>query len=153
MFIAPSTFHPKERWVEEQTAAFLRQAEEAGLGVQMVMHDRDTKFTAKVNAVLENADAEVRLTAFRSPNTNAYVERFIQTLQQECLDHFVVFGEEHMDYLVSEFLEHYHTERPHQSKENEVLVVAGKPPDGEKEEQVCCRERLGGRLRHYYRAA
>jgi len=47
-----------------------------------------------------------------SPNLNAYVERFIQTLQKECLDHFVVFGCRHIDHLLKEFLLHYHPERP-----------------------------------------
>ena len=78
---------------------------------------------------------------------NAYVERFIQSIQQECLDKFVVFGREHMDHLVSEYVEHYHHERPHQSKGNRPLLsdtlVLG--PEGE----VVCREPLGGVLRHY----
>src|SRR6186713_626703 len=54
----------------------------------------------------------VRKTAFRAPNTNAYVERFIQTIQHECLDHFVILGQRHFDYLVAQWLDHYHRERP-----------------------------------------
>jgi len=56
---------------------------------------------------------------------NAYAERFVQSIKQECLDHFVVFGTQHLDHLCKEYLEYYHAERPHQGLENELLV---KPP-------------------------
>src|SRR4029079_11124746 len=57
-----------------------------------------------------------------SPDAQAYVERFIQSVQQECTDHFIVCGERHFDYLVKEYVEHYHTERPHQSLGNVTLT-------------------------------
>ena len=66
----------------------------------------------------------------------------IQTLQVECLDHFLVFGEKHFDYLVREYVEHYHTERPHQGVGNQLVLRA--PPAGDGEVQ--CRTRLGGLL-------
>ena len=56
------------------------------------------------------------------PNLNAYAERWVHSAQQECLDHFVVFGTQHMDYLCGQFVEHYHTERPHQGRDNELLI-------------------------------
>ncbi|UUO05345.1 integrase core domain-containing protein [Blastopirellula sp. J2-11] len=122
VYIAPSTFHPNEEWVVGQAKAFQEHAKSEGLAVGTLMRDRDTKFQPAFDAVIESAGAEVKVGAFRSPNTNAFVERFIQTIQQECLDHFVVFGEQHMDHLVKEFVEFYHEERPHQGKENELLT-------------------------------
>jgi putative transposase len=104
--------------------------------------------------IFDAAGAEGKQTAFRSPNTNAYVERFIQTLQQEALDHFVVFGEQHMDHLVSETVEYYHEERPHQSLGNKPPVSrqTTEPPGSDTDKtklRIVCRERLGGRLNHY----
>lgn len=84
---------------------------------------RSTKFTPSFDEVFKKSGGEAKETAFRSPNTNAYVERLIQALQQEVLDHFVVFGERHMDLLVSEMVEHYHEERPHQGMDNDLLVA------------------------------
>ena len=93
---------------------------------------------------------------------------FIQTLQQECLDYFVVFGERHMNHLVSEMVAHYHEERPHQAKENNPLIRESsepqkKKPGGRKESapppdvvplgDIKCRKRLGGLLKHYSRRA
>jgi putative transposase len=59
VFIAPSTFHPNEEWVKQQAAAFLNHAEVTGLGAQMLMHDRDTKFTASFDEVLESGALKV----------------------------------------------------------------------------------------------
>jgi putative transposase len=93
----------------------------------------------------------VKVLAYRSPNTNAYVERFVQAVQQECLDKFIAFGREHLDHLLEEYAEHYHRERPHQGKGNVPLNAAGDAPPEAGE--VACRERLAGVLRHYYRLA
>jgi len=167
VFISPATYHPNEEWVKEQAEAFLQHTKETGLETKMVMHDRDTKFTASFDEILKSADLKVMKAAHRSPNTNAFVERFIQTLQQECLDYFIVFGEQHMDHLVSEMLLHYHEERPHQARDNDPLVQtprAGEPKKGKRKKkeptpdvvpvtQIECRERLGGLLKHYYRKA
>ena len=82
---------------------------------------------------------------------NPYAERFAQTIQQECLDHFVVLGADHLEYLVSEFVKHFNEERPHQSLGNVPLI---KPPgDPPSEGMIVCKQRLGGLLRHYYRQA
>jgi putative transposase len=152
--------------VKEQAQAFLQHVEETGLESTIVMHDQDTKFTASFDEVLESADLEVKKAAHRSPNTVAFVERFIQTLQRECLDYLIVFGEQHMDHIVSEMVTHYHEERPHQSKENDPLLSAvpavkatktkrkkkdESPPDVIPVSRVECRQRLGGLLKHYYR--
>ena len=103
----------------------------------------------------------------RGNHVVAFVERFIQTLQQECLDYFIVFGQQHMDHLVSEMVSYYHEERPHQAKDNDPLVPATptptpkkanrkkgeSPPDVLPVSQSECRQRLGGLLKHYYRKA
>ncbi len=167
VFIAPATYHPNEAWVKEQAEAFRKHAKETGLGTALLMHDLDTKFTASFDEVLRAGDVRVQKTAYRSPNTVAFVERFIQTLQQECLDYFVVFGERHMNYLVSEMVTHYHEERPHQGKDNETLRQASAkqkqkkskgratapPPDVVPLGGITCRQRLGGLLKHYSRKA
>ena len=124
------------------------------------MHDRDTKFTESFDAVFESASVDVKHAAFRAPNTNAFVERFIQTLQQECLDYFVVFGQEHMDHLVDEFVTYYHEERPHQAKDNSQLMASSyestpvrdsrNDPNEMSDLGIVCRQRLGGLLKHYY---
>jgi putative transposase len=69
------------------------------------------------------------------------------------MDHFLIFGEKHFDYLVREYVEHYHMERPHQGLGNGM--VTGEPPPAPpgSNDTVLCRTRLGGFLKHYHRIA
>ena len=53
---------------------------------------------------------------------NAYIERFVQSIQQECLDKFIAFGREHFDVLIREYTSYYHHERPHQAMDNKPLI-------------------------------
>lgn len=104
--------------------------------------------------------------AFRSPNTNAFVERFIHSIGQECLDRFVICGEQHMDHVCAEYLAHYLEERPHQRDglENERLIRTrkrGRPKTKRGElrdeafslNEIRCTTRLGGLLKSYERIA
>ncbi len=132
---------------------------ELGLPPRFLLLDHDTKFAKGFDAVFEADDTEVKRVGPVAPSLNAYAERWVQSLRRECLDHFLILGERHLEYLVREFVEHYNTERPHQARNNLPLPEAaagdaGEPrilkfPSGE----VQCQERLGGLLKHYYRAA
>lgn len=166
VFVTPATAHPNEAWVCDQAKAFAAHAEESGLGADIVMHDRDTKFTAQFDATLSEAGVRVQKAAYRSPNTVAFVERFNQTLRQELLEHFIVFGERHLHHLVSVFIDYYHRLRPHQGKENDLLVPVSVPKKRQRRKQrrpprhsaiplseIRCEQRLGGLLKHYYRKA
>ena len=61
----------------------------------------------------------LRLPA-RSPNLNAYAERFVRSIKHECLRHIVPLGERHLRAVVREFVEHYHAERNHQGLGNVI---------------------------------
>ncbi len=161
---SPATLHPNEAWVVAQAESFVRRAREQGLSVARVQRDPDTKFTGSFDRTLKANRVKVVKNAYRSPNTNAYVERFIQSISQECLDRFVIFGERHMDSLCASYLAHYHEERPHQSLENEPLRKPkrrGRPKThpGPLDEQIVplsevrCKQRLEGLLKSYSRKA
>ena len=125
VFITPSTYKPDEAWMIEQAAAFVEHTKKERIPCKILMHDNDGKYSKPFLASFAKAKIKTRRTAFRSPNTVAFVERFVQSIQQECLDHFVVFGRKHMDVLCREFKDHYHRERPHQGLDNELIQ---KPP-------------------------
>ncbi len=113
--------------------------------------DRDTKFCESFRSLLSNEDVEpVRLPP-RSPNMNAHLERFIGSLKSECLNRLILFGEKSLRNAVSQFLLHYHTERPHQGLGNEPIESIEHPQDVSK--KIETTERLGGLLRSYRRAA
>ena len=85
----------------------------------------------------------------RSPNLNAYAERFVGSIKSECLRHIVPIGERHLRAVVREYVEHYHHERNHQGLDNVIPLPLGQPGKG----AIRRHERLGGVPGHYRRDA
>ena len=87
----------------------------------------------------------------RSPNLNAYAERFVRTIKENCLERMILFGEMSLRKTVNEFLMHYHVERNHQGLDNKLIMSIANTsvPKG----MIRKRERLGGMLNYYYREA
>ena len=152
--VSASTLHPDADWVARRAEAFARET----AGVQpgsVVIHDRDTKLGGAFRRALAHEGVQAQRLPFRSPNLNAHAERFIQSLQNECLDRFIVMGTRHLDHLLTQYAVYHNTERPHSSlgfktPQGPPLRLAG---GGNASGPVRCRARLGGLLRHYYRAA
>ncbi|MEZ6184147.1 MAG: integrase core domain-containing protein [Planctomycetota bacterium] len=85
----------------------------------------------------------------RTPNTNAFAERFVRSIKEECLSKLITLGEAHLRRAIREFVEHYHAERNHQGLGNRQIAPA--PGVGSREGEIVVDERLGGLLRHYRR--
>jgi putative transposase len=118
---------------------------------KLLIIDRDSKYSAAFRSLLADAGVEpVRLPA-RSPDLNAYAERFVRSIKDECLDRMIFFGEWSLRKATREFAAHYHTERNHQGLDNRLIESDGRA--GFASGRVICRERLGGMLRFYHRAA
>ena len=113
--------------------------------------DRDSKYTENFRDFLTDSGTNIVRLPVRSPNLNAYAERFVLSIKTECLDRMIFFTEESLRRAVSSYLAHYHGERCHQGLGNRLIA----PGDtaGDVNGQVRCRERLGGMLRYYYRQA
>ena len=83
----------------------------------------------------------------RSPDLNAYAERWVRTIKENCLDQMIMIGERSLRRVVGEYVEHYNTERAHQSLENKIIEPKFDqiPIEGE----MKCDSRLGGMLNYY----
>ena len=90
--------------------------------------DGNAKFTEKFDEIFKTEGIKVKKLPFRSPNLNAFSERWVQSAQNECLNHFVVFGERHLDHLLREYEDFYNTVRPHQGLGNRTIGVVAMPP-------------------------
>jgi hypothetical protein len=86
-----------------------------------LLHDRDTKYTKSFQAIIASGRVEPLVLPARSPNLNAYAERWVRSVKEECLSKVIFFGERSLRRAVSEYVEHYHTERNHQGKGNVLL--------------------------------
>jgi putative transposase len=148
---AGCSLSPDEAWMK-QIGRNLTDTFDGFLnGKQYVLMDRDGKFCPAFRAILKDEDIKPVQLPPRSPNLNAYVERFYRSLKEECLDRMIFFGEKSLRSAINTFLEHFHTERNHQGLANR-LIELGKGV-GLHDGDVLYRERLGGMLRYYYREA
>jgi transposase InsO family protein len=117
---------------------------------RILICDRDRKWSGAVRRLLGDAGIDVVLTPVRAPNANAYAERFVRSIKEECLDRMIPLGERHFRRAVREFVAHYHSERNHQGLQN-ALIAGALATDAAG--RVHRRPRLGGLLNYYERAA
>jgi len=138
------TWHPNDTFMAQAARGLPRFL----MGKRFLICDRDTKYSKKFCAMLPER-MKVHRTPFQAPNANAHAERFVRSIKSECLSRMIWFGEEPLRKAIFEFLEHYPQERNHQGLANELIETRPKATMGE----VVSRERLGGLLKHYGRAA
>jgi putative transposase len=119
-------------------------------GHRILICDRDTKWTDGFHRIVQGAGVRIVPTPVQAPKANAYAERFVRSIREECLDRLILFGEWRLLRAVDEFVAHYHKERNHQGLGNALIVPQVDASCGPR---VRCRERLGGLLRYYHRAA
>ena len=155
VFVTPATSRPDATWMTAQASAFLAYTQQQNLGCQMLMRDPDGKYSADFDRFFLERNIRVKPVGPRAPNLNAFVERWIQSLKHEALNHFVVFGLEQFDHIVSEYVAYYHACRPHQGIGNRLIChdEDDEPPPVVSLAEVKCEVRHGGLLKHYYRAA
>ena len=145
------TAQPHESWIKQVARnltdpvdGFLRDA-------RYLIMDRDPLFTACFrNMLKESGTKPIRLPA-RSPNLNAFAERFVLSIKSECLNKIIPLGEKHLRLAIREYMEHYHAERNHQGLDSRSIIADDSV--GESEGDIKTRSRLGGYLNYYYRDA
>src|SRR5499433_3638063 len=150
--VAGITPHPNEAWIV-QVARNVTMEEWGCLAPgQYLIHDRDTKFYTAFQQIIDDAGVERVVLPPRSPNLNAYAERWIRSVKDEVLSRMILFGEGSLWHVLNEYVAHYHQERNHQGKGN-VLLFPQSSSAGENDGTIQCCERLGGLLKFYERAA
>ncbi len=146
--IAP---RPDGLWMS-QIGRNLTDAESGILaGKRYLIHDRDPLFTGEFLELLAESGVKSVKLPPRSPNLNAHAERFVRSIKESCLDRMIFFGERSLRKAVHEFVAHYHRERNHQGIRNRIIC-----PNSEhfwNPGPIRRRQRLGGMLNYYFRAA
>jgi hypothetical protein len=119
---------------------------------QYLIHDRDGKYCPAFQRLIDEAGVTRVPLPPRSPNLNAYAERWVRSVKEECLSRMILFGESALRHALTHYVEHFHHERNHQGKGN-VLLFPRVSQDTVRPGPIQCRERLGGLLKYYERAA
>jgi len=149
VFVAGATQYPHQEWVNKQTKNIMPLLEGNKKSKKLLIRDRDTKFSGNFDELFKNKGYTVQKLPFMSPNMNSYAESWVGTIKRECLNRFIVFGERHLRYLISEYVKHYNENRPHSAMNNMPLeeTELNKRNTGE----IKCQSKLGGIIKHYYR--
>jgi transposase InsO family protein len=160
------TDHPNSLWVTQQARNVTGDLADADITARFLVRDRDTKYVASFDNVFKAEGAEILQTPYRTPNANAFAERFVRTVRSECLDHLLVVNEAHLERVLRSYARHYNGHRPHQGiaqeipapEETDSLAVVPtidsrhrhhrhRPP------RIRRRDRLGGLIHEYELAA
>ena len=150
--LAGCTASPTGAWVVQQARQLAWLLQDGKIRVRFLLRDRDSKFTAGFDQVFRGEGAEVIRLPYRTPVANAHAERWVGTARREVLDHLLIFGRRHLEYVLREFVQHYEEARPHQGLEQRTprhLEPTGASEAG----PVLRRDRLGGVLHEYIRQA
>jgi transposase InsO family protein len=133
--VAGITMHPNEQWMQQ----IARNVTMDGWGFlgkcRYLLHDRDAKYTESFRAIIKAGGVEPIALPARSPNLNAYSERWVRSVKDECLSKLILFGENSLRRALQNYLVHYHEERNHQGKNNVLLFP-----------QVCKSSRRSGAM-------
>src|SRR4029078_6768447 len=112
--IAGITPHPTAAFMQQCARQLTDPFEGFLLGKRYLLHDRDTKFTQAFDGLFKASGVEPIVLPPRSPNLNAYCERFVRSIKEEALAQMVMLGERALYYAIHQYLTHSHTERNHQ---------------------------------------
>ena len=154
VFVAGCTAHPTAAWVTQQARDLTWDLAEAGVHPTLLLRDRDAKFSSTFDAVFAAQGVRVVRTPVRTPQANAFAERWVGTVRRECLDWLLITGERHLRQVLRPYAAYYNAARPHRA-------LGLRPPLGDPAPcarstgagLVCRRDRLGGLLHEYARAA
>ena len=122
-------------------------------GHRFLIHDRDTKFTLSFRHILNNSGIKTIMLPFQSPNLNAYAERWVRTIKEECLSKMIIIGEPMLRRVLNEYVEYYNHQRNHQGIGNVIPLPDPRLARGSPNGAIAKSSRLGGMLNFYYRKA
>jgi putative transposase len=122
------TAHPTGGWVTQAARNLLIDLDERADRFRFLIRDRDAKFTAAFDAVFAAAGIEVVRIPPRGPKANASAERWVRTARTECLDSMLIWNQRHLEQVLTVYVEHYNTARPHRGINLGVPAADGEPP-------------------------
>ena len=148
--VAGITTRPDESWMLQIARNITEKQSGALHAKRYVIIDRDAKYSAQFRRLIRDNGTKVIRLLPMSPNLNAYAERFVRSIKNECLNRMIFVGQASLRRAVAEYMSHYHAERNHQGLENRLIVVAATQANNGAVQRY---PRLGGILNFYYRQA
>jgi len=151
VYLLGVTDHPNGAFVTQVARNLVCELAERGRFIKFLIRDRDTKFTASFDEVFRTEGIRVIKTPVRSPRANAYAERWVRTVRNECLDHLLIVGHGHLERVIREYVIHYNCQRPHRGLDLEA--PAGEAAPFHPSFSIHRSDVLGGLIHEYYPVA
>ena len=151
VFVTGCTARPTAAWVTQQARQLAWTLQDAGTSPRFLIHDRDAKFPPAFDAVFAGQAVRVIRTPVRTPQANAFAERWVGTVRRDCLDWLLILGPQHLEHVLREYVRHYNVARPHRALHLRPPLPRGQPITAVG--PVRRRDRLGGLLHEYSRYA
>jgi len=143
-----ATASPNSDWVTQQARNLVFDQPQSP---SFILRDRDSKFSGGFDEIFRTEGARIIKSPVRAPNANAYAERWVRTVRQECLDHILIISRRHLDNVLAEFATHYNRARPHRGLE--LCTPEPRTNLAMKTHRLHRKDILGGLIHEYERAA
>ncbi len=153
--LAGITAHPTGAWATQAARNLLMALDDHAHRFRFLISDRDDKFTRLFDAVFAAASIEVIKIPPRAPKANAIAERWVRTVRTGCLDWILTWNRRHLERVLTDYIAHYNTARPHRGNYLDLPVPPPEPtPAGvESIRRIERVDALGGLIHEYRHAA
>lgn len=148
VYLVGCTTNPDATWITQQARQLVWDLKDDTRDMSFLIHDNDTKFMSSFDSVFTTEGIEIIHTPYQAPRANAFAERWVRSVREECLDHILVSNESHLRRVLKEYADYYNHARPHQGL-GQHFPVSG--PTRNKEGPIRRRDILGGVIHDYYR--
>jgi len=153
--LAGITANPDGAWTTQAARNFLMDFGQRVASVKFLIRDRAGQFTGSFDAVFTAVGVRILASPPQAPRAKAIRKRIIGTLRRELLDRLLIVNEHHLRRVLTEYLRHYNTARPHRALGQLAPAQAGcRPPQiNLAEHRIRRRQVLGGLTYEYQIAA
>jgi len=148
--LAGCTEHPDRGWVTQQARQLVWSMADRQPAIHFLIHDNDGKFVLAFDTAFNAEHIHIIRTPFHAPNANAFAERWVRTVREECLDKLLIINQAHLRRVLREYIGYYNMARPHQGIDQQIPVPTRM---SDTKGHIQCRDVLGGILHDYFREA
>jgi len=148
IYLAGIPANPDGFWVAQQARQLIWKLDENEIPIRFLIHDNDRKYTNAFDTLFRSEGAHIIPIPYQAPNANAYAERWVRSVREECLDHLLILNEAHLRRVMGEYIGYYNEARPHQGIGQQTPIPYQRSKDAG---IIQSRKVLGGILNDYYR--
>jgi uncharacterized ferritin-like protein (DUF455 family) len=112
--LAGCTTNPNMTWVTQQARRFVWNLKGDAQDMAFLIHDNDKKLTSSFDTVFSFEGIEIVHTPYQTPRANAFAERWVRSVREECLDPILILNESHLRRVLKEYGDYYNYARLHQ---------------------------------------